>query len=947
MTPERWQQVKEIFWHASTLEEPAQRSYLDEVCRGDLQLQSEVISLMRTHRAPASALDRAAAEYVPLEDLGIAEHPWEGRRIGAYELVARLGTGGMGEVYRARRADAQFVKEVAIKLVRGGYDTGFVLQRFKTERQILADLDHPNIARLLDGGTAEDGTPYLAMELVQGTRIDEYCDRRLLDVSARLELFLEVCAAVQYAHRHLVVHRDIKPSNLLVTDDGSPKLLDFGIAKILAGAALPEATVLNPMTPEYASPEQVRGDPISTATDVYSLGVVLYKLLCGHTPFSALARPAHEFARSILSDEPLRPSVALYVLPSHAAQAAADPAGIARCRASSPEKLRRRLHGDLDNIVLKALRKEPEQRYGLVEELAADIRRHLAGLPVTAAKDSWRYRARKFATRHRGAVAAAVLFSLIAITAVTAIVREARLAEQQARVADTERARAQKRLDDVRQFSDALIFDIHDAIAGLPGATPARRLLLDRAVRYLDNAARDAADNPPMQRELGWAFQRLAVVQGNPSESNLGDEQASLASDRKALELFTAVARVNPGNVIDQLNVAMMHRIIAYSSLAEPSGAQHLASALEISARMFRIDPRNPKVRSERSIEYQDLGLMRDAAGDLAGALEGYREYWRLRLDILRTDPDYPGIRRTLGIATAIIGTALSRLGARDEARRELEESLAYYRSATDGRDVFNRAREVAIVEEKRGDVRVIDGDLAGASADYRDAAARLAPMARSDPQNAMLRLDVASNQYRQARLQVLTRHYAEAIVGLTRIAPVFDAMSVAGRLAEDAPNGPGALYIWLGEAYAAQGKLQPALDSFRKSTASAELLATRRLDAPLVCDLATGFVKLGGALRSAGQAQEARRAFERALALLTPISAPANRNVPALYVLADAYAGLGAVARDTGSGAAPAQARLESAAWTARSLGIWKQIPHPARLSPEGFLVASGPPRT
>jgi len=306
MTPERWQQVRAVFDQVASLPPAERPAHLDRTCADDPDLRREVESLLLSHH-------EAGTEFLNTPAINLSSRPAPapsrvGRRIGAYNIVEEIGRGGMGEVYRAGRADGQYEKEVAIKLVRGGYDTASVLERFRHERQILASLDHPNIARLLDGGTTDEGLPYLVMELIEGTPIDQYCDAHRLGVNDRLRLFVQVCGAVQYAHQRLVIHRDIKPGNILVTKDGVPKLLDFGIAKILDPAASAATTVAGPMTPEYASPEQIRGEPITTATDVYSLGVVLYQLLTGHSPYPKNTHVPHEFARAICEIEPERPS---------------------------------------------------------------------------------------------------------------------------------------------------------------------------------------------------------------------------------------------------------------------------------------------------------------------------------------------------------------------------------------------------------------------------------------------------------------------------------------------------------------------------------------------------------------------------------------------------------------------------------------------------------------
>ena len=286
MNSERWQHVKQVLDGALAVGSGEQPAYLDRACKGDAELRSEVESLLlHHHKAESGFLSQRSPILQMPSPAADRAFTRIGLRVGVYELIEEIGKGGMGEVYRAARADGQYEKQVAVKLVRGGLDTASVLERFRHERQILASLDHPNIGRLLDGGTTDEGLPYLVMELIAGTPIDQHCDEHKLSITERLKLFRPVCAAVQYAHQHLVIHRDIKPSNVLVTADGIPKLLDFGIAKILDPSGSQETTVSHALTPEYASPEQVRGDPITTATDVYSLGVILYQLLTGHSPY--------------------------------------------------------------------------------------------------------------------------------------------------------------------------------------------------------------------------------------------------------------------------------------------------------------------------------------------------------------------------------------------------------------------------------------------------------------------------------------------------------------------------------------------------------------------------------------------------------------------------------------------------------------------------------------
>jgi eukaryotic-like serine/threonine-protein kinase len=950
MTPERWQQVRQVFDVALTLHVAERSRYLDKICASDSELRGEVESLLLSNKQAGSGfLNTPAVDLRKPTASAATASSRVGRRIGAYDIFEEIGHGGMGEVYRAARADGQFTKEVAVKLVRGGLDTSFVLERFRHERQILAGLDHPNIARLLDGGTTEDGIPYLVMELVNGKPIDRYCDAHCLSISQRLELFRQVCAAVQYAHQRLVIHRDIKPSNVLVTEEGMPKLLDFGIAKILDPSAGAETTLARPMTPEYASPEQVRGESITTATDVYSLGVVLYQLLTGHSPYPVDTRSAHELARAICDAEPTRPSAV--VLRGGTAGAgdeaqAPTPELVSSVREGTQAKLRRRLAGDLDNIVLMALRKEPSLRYASVEQFTEDIRNHLEGRPVSATKGSWKYRAAKFAARHRVGVAATAVVVLALAVGIGATVREARIARHQAEIASAERARAEQRFNDVRQLSDSLIFDIHDAIQNLPGATPARKLLLDRAVQYLDRVAKDSGGDPDLQRELAWGYQRLAVVQGSTAESNLGDAGAAEASDRKALALFESVAKANPHDVIDQLNVAMIHRILAFSSLMESGGKRDLEQAMGITEQLIKKDPTNPKVRSERSIEYQNLAFMQDALGDRAHALESYRQNQALKQDLFRTNPEYRKIRRSLGMSSVLLGSALARSGLRQDALKTVRQGIEFYDTVPKGEDEVNVRRERAISQQKLGDILLMNGDARAALASYQQARSALQPMAKADPQNTMLQLDIAAMDYHEGRALATLHRYNDAITNLQRAASAFEALHAPTRSADDSPHGLGAIYIWLGEAHAGKGDLQAALQNYRKATVALGETPTQKTDDDTRCEIAVSYIKTANILARMESLSEASAAYRKALEITVPAAAPEHHDVPALYAIADAYAELGdvtaAMARREKDTHDRARLEEEARAVYRNSLNAWEQIPSPSRINPGGFMVSS-----
>jgi serine/threonine-protein kinase len=525
MTPERWRRTKELFSEAIALPEAERRARLGESCAGDDELFAEVESLLAAHAAEDAVVDRPAAAHLDSDEALAAADPWLGRRIGPYEIVSLIGRGGMGEVYRARRVDAEFEKEVAIKLMPGGFHASFMLQRFRAERQILASLEHPHIARLIDGG-ATDGSPYLVMELVEGEPIDRYCTERQLPQRDRLRLFIDVCAAVGYAHQRLVVHRDLKPGNILVTADGAVKLLDFGVAKLIQPAtqtatAEHTVTVMHALTPAYSSPEQILGKPITTASDVYSLGVVLYVILTGRSPYRRSLDTAEDAIREVCDTEPVRPSEAL-----RANETAA----------------RESIGRDLDAIILRALRKEPERRYATVEQLCEDVRRHLDGRPVIARGDQFGYRAAKFMRRHRFEMGAALLLVVTLVAATLYSLREARIADEQ-------RARAERHFASVRGLANAFMFDVNDEIEKLPGATRAREVLVGTALKYLDALAQESGTDTGLKLELAAAFEKVANIQGQAYAASKGNAPAAIASYTKALELLEPIVSTEPDNV--------------------------------------------------------------------------------------------------------------------------------------------------------------------------------------------------------------------------------------------------------------------------------------------------------------------------------------------------------------------------------------------------------------
>jgi tRNA A-37 threonylcarbamoyl transferase component Bud32/tetratricopeptide (TPR) repeat protein len=517
MTPERWAQVKALFGESLDMLPAERAAFLARV--PDADLVAEVQSLLEAHEQPGTFLDTEAQDFrAAAFAASSAARSRIGERIGAYRIVGVLGAGGMGDVFEAVRDDDQYHAQVAIKLMRADMRSSLTEQRFRSERQILAGLDHRNIARLFDGGTTEAGIPYVVMERVIGEPIDRYCRARDLAVRDRVQLFLQVCAAVSYAHQHLIVHRDLKPNNILVTADGSAKLLDFGIAKLLeadadtAVEANETATTMRAMTLEYASPEQVSGEPVTTVSDVYSLGVVLYRLLTGHSPYGARTNDAQRVAEILSDTTPTRPS-----------------------------QLQRRLDGDLDNILLMALRKEPQRRYGSVEQLANDLRNYLAGMPVAARGTALRYRAEKFIRRRKGEIAAGFLVTCALLGALFFSVREARIAEQQRQV-------AQQHFDSVRKLANTLLFELHDEIEQVPGSTKTREMLVKTSLEYLDTLYRGAGTDRALQEELAVAYKKVGDIQGDEVAANTGEYKAAAQSYGRSIALLEPIVAAEPDN---------------------------------------------------------------------------------------------------------------------------------------------------------------------------------------------------------------------------------------------------------------------------------------------------------------------------------------------------------------------------------------------------------------
>ena len=515
--PHSWEEIDAAFGEAADLEGAARETFLGVL---SAELRHDVETMLAAGAGSTQRMEglvAGAAVSLSAEDAAPAS-------VGPWRIVKLIAEGGMGAVYLSEREGEGFKQSAALKLLRRGFDTRFFVSRFRQERRILAALDHPNIARLLDGGAATDGRPYLALEFIDGQTITEYAAG--LALARRIELFLDVCKAVEHAHQHMVIHRDLKPSNILVNGQGQTKLLDFGIAKILdpeatGGSLALTGTDVKLMTPEYAAPEQVRGEAITTATDVYCLGLVLYEVLSGTKPIALPVNAPLEAARLVCEQEPAKTALA----------------------------------PDVDAILRKCLRKEPQSRYASVASLREDLERVLRGEPVSAYTGAWSYRTGKWLRRYKWGVAAAALVLATLTGGILATQRQARIAE--------------RRYSEVRRIARGVIFDVYDQVETLPGATKARETIVNMALGYLEALRADAGDDPGLAMELAEAYLKVGDVLGNAKIANLGRGVEATASFEKALALYRGIAAKAPAAAGGNHGQAQAHLRLAIMAHAK------------------------------------------------------------------------------------------------------------------------------------------------------------------------------------------------------------------------------------------------------------------------------------------------------------------------------------------------------------------------------------------
>lgn len=723
-----YKRAKELFLRICDLTDEDRRPILDAECADEPELRADVEALLKHHDTSSADTAELPAEGAPAP----AEEP-RVRSVGPYRVIREIGRGGMGVVYLGVREGDQFKRRVAIKVLKRGTDTERVLHRFDLERQVLSALNHAGIARLFDAGETEDGVPYFAMEYVEGIPIDQYCDVHRLHIDERLELFRRVCSAVHYAHQNLIVHRDLKPGNIVVTKEGQPKLLDFGIAKLINPELSmitgdPTAPEFRVMTPEYASPEQVRGDPITTASDVYSLGVLLYEVLSGHRPYRIRSRVRAELERVICDEDPEKPSTAISRVEAMdtgdpATTKTVTPESVSKAREGKIDRLRRRLAGDIDNIVLMAMRKEPQRRYNSAEALADDLHRHLSGLPVNARRDTMGYRMAKFIRRNRGGVAAAAIIVIILVAVIVATAwgwlaaakarQEALTAQQEAMVQRDEAERqkgiaqkatatAERRKDVIEAISRTLTFD-RDEAARDPGERETSRPI-SVALAQLEVLSEAVEDDPELKRNLALGYIGIGDIQGGIRGPSQGDLENALASYRKTLAI-----------------------------------QQELAASAQRDAQLLR----------ELSSTHLRIGDMLKRTGDTREALEAYQTALDIREELLQAAPGDLTTERDVAIALSNLGEMYARLGDDRAAIQHYNRSLAMREQLAAQRpDDLQFKRDLSSIYLRVGGRLDASGDHEAALQQYKAAVDVREQLVEAEPENDDWRRDLAVAHY-------------------------------------------------------------------------------------------------------------------------------------------------------------------------------------------------------
>ena len=778
LTTDDFARVEALFAEVSALHGADRESAIDSSLHDRPDLIKELQALLAAHDALAAAAPSSEAADARLDI---------GGSVGPYRLVERIGRGGMGEVFKAERSDGAFDRYVAIKVMRSaGLDTD-LLRRFRVERQILASLRHPNIVTLLDGGAAQVGPAYLVMELVNGTEIMRHCRDARLTLTARLELFRTLCAAVQYAHQHGVVHRDLKPANILIEPDGTLKVLDFGVAKLLQrtpeSGETTHGVLPGPLTPNYASPEQLRGLQVTTASDVYSLGIILYELVADTRPYETKDLTLDRVLELVVTTEP---------------------------KPASAAASRRHLRGDLDAIVMKAMSKDAARRYDSAGELGSDIARFLEGQPVVARTPSTRYVLGRLAARNKTLVAVSTL-------ALVAVLGASGVAIWQRGVARREQARADQRFREVRQLANALIFKIHDAVAPLAGSTPVRRTIVDEALAYLERLERESgADDVTLRLELAAAYRKIGAILGDPQRPNLGERDAAIVQYERGRALaIAAAAATSDFEAIVSVVDADIALGTLYSLQKQGTRAKAMSrEAADVATRYANDHPAD--ARGSKLAARANFQLGWSLPGEQAVLVwEQTLAYYE---NELKKEPASPQAQRNVALLSKYLGSSL-------ETQQRYDHSAAHYARAVELDEARLRAtpdsREVrldaAISISGLAALAEARGDLDEAARLFERSLAIRRSVVDADPKDVQARERLGYAMYRSGKIQSsrgdLTtgrRQLMDAVQSLSQLLQTTKDRSTQKILAE--------AYVYLGETERSLRSQAAACEAFRQA---------------------------------------------------------------------------------------------------------------------------------
>jgi eukaryotic-like serine/threonine-protein kinase len=945
MEPDRWQRIERLFESALGRKPGDRSAFLAEACEDDPTLRAEVEALIASDHEAGTFIERPAVDNTTLLVSPLGSQTGPGHRIGAYELIREIGRGGMGAVYLAVRADDQYRSRVAIKVVARGMDTDFAVRRFLSERQILASLDHPNIAKLLDGGATPDGLPYFVMEYIEGMPLYQYCDSRRLSTEDRLELFRTLCSAVHYAHQNLVVHRDLKPGNVLVSADGVPKLLDFGIAKLLNPELYGQGvditgTAIRLMTPAYASPEQVRGEPITTASDVYSLGVLLYELLSGHRPYRFNSFTPQEILRVICEEEPQKPSSAATsageaLETKGPGQVTVTPESVSKTRHEEPDKLQRKLTGDLDNIVLKAMSKEAQRRYTSVEQLSEDIRRYLEGLPVIARKATLSYRGAKFVRRNKAAVLAAALVVLSLLAGIIGTSWQAVVAGSQRARAEAEQSRAERRFNDVRKLANSFLFEFHDAIQELPGSTAARELVVKRALEYLDGLAEESKDDPSLRRELATAYEKVGDVQGDPYSASLGDTASALESYRKSLELREELVAADPSDKEARRGLAQSYLKVGDISwvTGDWSGALDLyQKGRAIGEELVAGDPQNREIRYDLSTLYIAIGDAQLEVGDVEEAITNQRKALAIREE-LATGSTESKIRQGVGSAHVKLADGLTRAGQVAECLQHYDKAIAIFKTLQAAEPTSVQMQRYLMNTAQRQAIAFIkNGEPAKATEVMGDAVSIGERIAAADPADAVAKRNLAGSYSMMAQSLSANGDHGKALDYYRKSIVISSALSAADPANSQARRDLMVMNYETARVSAHAKNLPESEKYYRKALELAEALLVESPESTQArADVADTHSGLGRLLMDKGDARAALVEQQRALMLLEKLVADAPENADFWLSLVIQYLDLARTNARLGSDSRLAvNSRVE----------FWREVRALSQKGLEGFAV-------